>query len=72
MPCGPAAQHASCGCSGGFGARKVAEFDESLGANSIGLHSLVQLKTAFYLGRDESGETPFYLLPPVPLALARE
>ena len=28
---------------------KVAEFDESLGANFISLHALVQLKTAVYL-----------------------
>ena len=31
--------------------RKVAEFDESLGANFIGLHALVQLKTAVYLDK---------------------
>jgi len=31
--------------------RKVAEFDQSLGANFIGLHALVQLKTAVYLDK---------------------
>src|SRR5208337_2097795 len=31
--------------------RKVAEFDESLGANFISLHALVQLKTAVYLDK---------------------
>jgi hypothetical protein len=31
--------------------RRVAEFDESLGANFIGLHALVQLKTAVYLDK---------------------
>jgi hypothetical protein len=31
--------------------RKVAEFDESLGANFIGLHALVQLKAAVYLDK---------------------
>ena len=31
--------------------RKVAEFDESLGANFIGLHALIQLKTAVYLDK---------------------
>jgi hypothetical protein len=31
--------------------RKVAEFDESFGANFISLHALVQLKTAVYLDK---------------------
>jgi hypothetical protein len=31
--------------------RRVAEFDEPLGANFIGLHALVQLKTAVYLDK---------------------
>ena len=34
--------------------RNVGEFDEALGANFIGLHALVQLKTAVYL--DKLGE----------------
>jgi hypothetical protein len=37
--------------------RKVAEFDEALGADFIGLHALVQLKAAVYLAkRSEHGE----------------
>jgi len=37
--------------------RKVAEFDEELGANFIGLHALVQLKAAVYLAKlHEQGE----------------
>jgi hypothetical protein len=31
--------------------RKVAEFDESVGANFIGLHALVQLKTAVFIDK---------------------